>query len=209
MRLLSASLVATSVMASVSIPSQSHQQQRLVSAVYEPHSAETESLLELHKSLVDIDSVVGAEYAVGVYLVSYLESHNYTVETQTIPPLASNPRDEPRHNIFAYKGTTRRTRTLPTAHLDTVAPYIPYAVCDYGSRIYGRGINDDKAVLRRKSPLPTHSSALARWPRETSRSCSSRVRTGWGWYEGRQQIIPRLGRGYLWRAHGRQADQRP
>jgi hypothetical protein len=42
-----------------------------------PSSAE---LLALHKELVNIPSVTGSEYNVGVYIAEYLQERNYTVE---------------------------------------------------------------------------------------------------------------------------------
>jgi hypothetical protein len=45
-------------------------------------------LLSLHKELVSIPSVTGNEHAVGVFLATYLQERNYTVERiPSLPPL--------------------------------------------------------------------------------------------------------------------------
>ncbi|KAM3084559.1 hypothetical protein ACMFMF_001914 [Clarireedia jacksonii] len=105
-------------------------------------------LLELHKNLVEIESVVGNEYQVGQYIIRYLSAHNFTVETQELPPLETNPNkpNEPRLNVFAYKGHVRNTRLLITSHMDTVTPFVPYQRPDE-EQICGRGSNDAKGSI--------------------------------------------------------------
>ena len=41
-------------------------------------------LLDLHRNLVEIDSVTGKEEAVGQYLISYLRDLNLTIDTQNV-----------------------------------------------------------------------------------------------------------------------------
>ncbi|PQE12314.1 hypothetical protein CJF31_00000514 [Rutstroemia sp. NJR-2017a BVV2] len=108
----------------------------------------TTELLELHKNLVEIESVVGNEYEVGQYLIRYLSAHNFTVETQKLPPLETNPNkpNEPRLNVFAYKGDLKNTRLLVTSHMDTVTPFFPYQRPD-DEQICGRGSNDAKGSI--------------------------------------------------------------
>lgn len=72
-------------------------------------------LLALHKDLVEIPSVTGEENKVGKYLVSYLEEHDFTVETQTV-----GKKEDGRFNILAYSGVKRETKILVTSHMDTV-----------------------------------------------------------------------------------------
>lgn len=95
-------------------------------------------LLELHKSLVEIPSLTGSELAATNFLAAYLTSHSFTVEKQTV---ASG-----RTNIYAYLGTTRKTTTLLTSHIDTVPPHIPYTRYPNGT-ITGRGTNDAKGSV--------------------------------------------------------------
>lgn len=107
---------------------------------------QTAQLLNLHKGLIDIESIVGNEYEVGQYLIKYLSAHNFSIETQIVPPLSTTTsiEEKPRLNIFAYKGETPNTRILVTSHMDTVAPYIPYA--RHGDEIWGRGSTDAKRM---------------------------------------------------------------
>ncbi|KAF7886006.1 hypothetical protein EAF00_010109 [Botryotinia globosa] len=121
------------------------------------HSRLTEidsNLIGLHKDLVSIESITGNEYEIGQYLYSYLSSRNFTVETQHVSPNQSvsnvqNMYDKPRLNIFAYKGTTRKTRLIITSHMDTVGPYIPYSRSSNGedNMICGRGSTDAKGCM--------------------------------------------------------------
>src|SRR6187402_679270 len=77
-------------------------------------SSSTSDLLALHKGLVERESITGNEYGVGKYLISYLKSKNFTVETQDVGPLTISA--PPRKNIFAYIGKQRKTRTLVSSH---------------------------------------------------------------------------------------------
>ena len=100
-------------------------------------------LLNLHKALIEIESITGNEQEVGKYLASYLEKHNFTVETQDVE--AINSAKAPRQNIFAYKGEQRKTKTLVTSHIDVVPPYWPYK--REGDEIWGRGSVDAKGSV--------------------------------------------------------------
>ncbi len=100
--------------------------------------------------------IFGSEHHVGKYLISYLTSHNFTVETQTVPTTCAFSRaSEPlctkheRFNILAYRGTNRTTRTLVTSHIDTVPPYYPYESHFDGTyqQIWGRGSVDAKGSV--------------------------------------------------------------
>ena len=110
-----------------------------------PSSSKHKSLLELHKSLIEINSISGNEHQIGIYLSEYLRSIDFTVETQTLPPLESNPKKATRFNIFAYPGSKRQTPVLVTSHIDTVPPFFNYSI--RGHEIWGRGSNDDKGAI--------------------------------------------------------------
>lgn len=98
------------------------------------------SLLELHKGLVEIESISNHETEVALYLKKFLESAGLTVQLQKIVD------DSPlRYNVYAYSGKKKDSKVLLTSHIDTVPPYIPYRV--EGSRIYGRGSSDAKASV--------------------------------------------------------------
>jgi len=101
------------------------------------------SLLELHKALIEIESITGNEAGVTKYLVSYLKSQNFTVETQEVTPKTDE--QEARHNILAYLGKERKTRALISSHVDTVPPFWPYK--REGDEIWGRGSVDAKASV--------------------------------------------------------------
>jgi acetylornithine deacetylase len=101
------------------------------------------ALLELHKALIEHESISGNEYAVAQWLVSYLKAQSYTVETQEVTPASSS--QQPRLNVLAYVGKARETRTLITSHIDTVPPYWPYE--RRGDEIWGRGSVDAKASV--------------------------------------------------------------
>ena len=120
----------------------------LASTSVRPISAQnwTQSLINLHKDLVNINSITGYEQNIGSFLTEYLISHNFTVETQVVAPLVSDPAAKTRQNVFAYKSPSRSTRILLTSHMDTVAPYFPYELRN-GTEIWGRGAADDKGSL--------------------------------------------------------------
>ncbi|ELR02122.1 hypothetical protein GMDG_05281 [Pseudogymnoascus destructans 20631-21] len=96
-------------------------------------------LLSLHKSLVEIPSISGAEHDVAKWLASYLEGEGFTVKSQVVST------DPPQTNIFAYIGSESHTRTLITSHIDTVPPYWPYE--RRGDEIWGRGTVDAKGAV--------------------------------------------------------------
>jgi acetylornithine deacetylase len=90
-------------------------------------------------SLMSIPSTSNHEHHIGLFLSTYLESLGYTVEAIPLTP------SSPRHNIYAYIGSTRDTRVLLTAHMDTVPPHLPLYIS--GDTIYGRGACDDLGPL--------------------------------------------------------------
>ncbi|UPK92728.1 hypothetical protein LCI18_003663 [Fusarium solani-melongenae] len=98
---------------------------------------EVTRLLELHKSLVEIDSTSGTKANCTKLLAKYLESRGFTVETQHVKG--------EQENILAYVPGSRENRVLVTSHIDTVPPYLPYE--RRGDYIYGRGVVDAKGCI--------------------------------------------------------------
>jgi acetylornithine deacetylase len=107
-------------------------------------STSTSSLLNLHKALIEHESITGNENAVGKWLMAYLKDQNFTVEAQEVTP-ATSAGEDARHNILAYVGKTRKTKTLISSHIDTVPPFWPYE--RRGDEIWGRGSVDAKASV--------------------------------------------------------------
>ena len=146
-----------------------------------PASASTPSyrdaLLDLHKTLISIPSVSGAETDVGIALRDILVNLGYRTALQTVPPGENTPAGTERYNVVAWPGgsdddgdnksnkherTTRspqptRPRVLVTSHIDVVPPYIPYslrnpdgssnATITAETLIAGRGSVDAKASV--------------------------------------------------------------
>ncbi|KAI1842458.1 hypothetical protein JX266_011353 [Neoarthrinium moseri] len=119
-----------------------------------------ESLLALHKSLVEIPSVTYAENEVGSFLMNYLTDLGLHAQLQFLPPSASSaagPDDKPRFNVLAWPGKSRtpNPRVLVSSHIDTVPPFIPYGTSHLGKDgevngdtvISGRGSVDAKAAV--------------------------------------------------------------
>lgn len=106
-------------------------------------TASTSELLQLHKDLVQLESITGGEASVADYLTSYLTKHKFTVERQVVESTVAHER--PRENILAYLGAKRKTRILVSSHIDTVPPYLPYE--RRGDEIWGRGTVDAKGCV--------------------------------------------------------------
>lgn len=104
-------------------------------------------LLDLHKALVVHESISGNEHSVAQFLTAYLRRLNFTVEVQPVTSSASETgqSQKPRENVFAYVGSSRKTRTLVTSHIDTVPPFWPYE--RRGDEIWGRGTVDAKGSV--------------------------------------------------------------
>lgn len=96
-------------------------------------------VVALLQSLMSIVCTSELEYDVGIFLQKHLETLGYTVERIPIAPGST------RHNVYAYLGSTRQTRVLVTAHMDTVPPHIPPSIHD--GVIRGRGSSDDLGPL--------------------------------------------------------------
>ncbi|KAH7362380.1 hypothetical protein B0T11DRAFT_255801 [Plectosphaerella cucumerina] len=96
-------------------------------------------VVSLLTSLMSIVSTSELEESIGVFLEQHLHALGYIVERIPISPGST------RHNVYAYLGSTRETRVLLTAHMDTVPPHIPLAID--GDIIRGRGSSDDLGPL--------------------------------------------------------------
>jgi acetylornithine deacetylase len=103
------------------------------------HADMEHSVVRLLKSLMAIVSTSELEQNIGIFLEQHLRSLGYTVERIPIAP------DSTRHNVYAYLGSSRKTRVLLTAHMDTVPPHIPLIID--GEFIRGRGSSDDLGPL--------------------------------------------------------------
>ncbi|CAG8057990.1 unnamed protein product [Penicillium olsonii] len=86
-------------------------------------------LLSLHRDLVKIESISGNEHDVGLFVAQFLESQNFTVVKQEVPPVKGQEDTKARYNIYAVpKSSTQPPSILLTSHIDTVPPFIPYSV---------------------------------------------------------------------------------
>lgn len=128
-----------------------------------------EKLLSLHKSLVDIPSVSGAETDAAEFLAGYLEKQGYQVHLQEVPRLdpnntsTSSSNTTPgghaaikRYNVIAWPHLEypHLPRVLVTSHIDVVPPYIPYSIDSSSAHdvssdtlIRGRGSVDAKGSV--------------------------------------------------------------
>ncbi|KAK1141860.1 hypothetical protein N8T08_008373 [Aspergillus melleus] len=96
-------------------------------------------VLSLLCDLIEVPSNSDHEQDVARFLDNHLTQLGYTVERL---PIAAN---STRENVYAYLGSTRKTRACLSAHMDTVPPHIPLRI--EGSTIYGRGACDDKGPM--------------------------------------------------------------
>ena len=91
-------------------------------------------LVDLARSLVDIDSTTGREGEAGRWLSKYLRQAGYDVIEQ--------PVDRDRINVIATAGTPL---VVFSTHFDCVPPFFPSRI--EGDRLYGRGACDAKGIL--------------------------------------------------------------
>jgi acetylornithine deacetylase len=95
-------------------------------------------LVNLTRSLVDIDSTTGREGEAGRWLADYLRHAGYAVTEQ--------PVDASRFNVFATDGAASGAPSVVfSTHFDCVPPFFPSRV--EGDRLYGRGACDAKGIL--------------------------------------------------------------
>ncbi|KAK1978595.1 peptidase family M20/M25/M40 [Colletotrichum cereale] len=119
------------------------------------HADDTDDaeLIDLHKSLVQIQSTTGGdngtagpdadERKVQAFIQSWFEDQaekhglKINVERQEVT--------EGRDNLYIYAGKQKKTRVMLTSHVDTVPPHIDYKID--GDKISGRGVNDAKGCV--------------------------------------------------------------
>jgi len=92
-------------------------------------------IVDLTRSLVDIDSTTGRESECGRLLAAYLRGRGYLVTEQRV--------DDSRFNVIANSGTS--PSVVFSTHFDCVPPYFGSRV--EGDRLYGRGSCDAKGIL--------------------------------------------------------------
>ncbi|KAH6657564.1 hypothetical protein BKA67DRAFT_655821 [Truncatella angustata] len=125
-----------------------------------PHYRDT--LLALHKSLVEIPSVTYNENAVGQFLVDYLTDLGLQAELQFLPPTSSSGDSEkPRFNVLAWFGKTRRPNptVLVSSHIDTVPPFIPYSISS-GDKVNGETVISGRGSVDAKAAVAAQITAL-------------------------------------------------
>jgi len=91
-------------------------------------------LVQLTRSLVDIDSTTGREGAAARWVADFLRRRGFAVTEQRV--------DTSRFNVIA---TIAEPRLVFSTHLDCVPPFFPSRV--EGDRLYGRGACDAKGIL--------------------------------------------------------------
>ena len=95
-------------------------------------------LVDLARSLVDIDSTTGREGEAGRWLSTYLRRTGYIVTDQ--------PVDANRFNVIATAGAAAGAPSVVfSTHFDCVPPFFPSRI--EGDRLYGRGACDAKGIL--------------------------------------------------------------
>jgi acetylornithine deacetylase len=103
-------------------------------------------VIELHKSLVSIDSITTSEHDVVSWLTKYLKANSFTVEIQKVSKSRSNLIAYPSVSSTTSSQFKSNTSILLTSHVDTVPPFLPYARNSSGF-ISGRGSVDAKACV--------------------------------------------------------------
>ena len=94
-------------------------------------------IVELTRTLVDIDSTTGREGECGRRLAAYLRERGYSVTEQVV--------DDTRFNVLAGCGTAPGPSMVFSTHFDCVPPFFPSRV--EGDRLFGRGSCDAKGIL--------------------------------------------------------------
>ena len=97
--------------------------------------ATTIDLVELTRSLVDIDSTTGREGEAGHWLARCLRDLEYEVVEQSV--------SDGRFNVYAHLGTP--PSIVFSTHFDCVPPFFPSRV--ERGLVFGRGACDAKGIL--------------------------------------------------------------
>ncbi len=95
---------------------------------------DTLSLLQLARTLVDIDSTTGQEGDCGRWLAAYLRRRGFRVE--------EIPVTDDRFNVLA---TIDPPQVMLSTHFDCVPPFVPSR--EEGGLLYGRGACDAKGIV--------------------------------------------------------------
>lgn len=152
-------LSLTFLLAAASIAAASEQQSRLNQVGQAPIVASSssapsyrESLLSLHKSLIEVSSTSGVENAVGNVLVDYFTDKGYQIQLQFVKPMNNTPEGQERFNVLAWRGSQNpKPKVLVTSHIDVVPPHIPYGIEEGevtgDTIITGRGSVDAKGSV--------------------------------------------------------------
>ncbi|KAK3346102.1 hypothetical protein B0T25DRAFT_624670 [Lasiosphaeria hispida] len=131
------------------------------------------TLLSLHKSLIDIPSLSGAEHPAALFLQTYLSAHNYTVALQQVAAAPGTPANAPRYNVLAWPGSpspsdpdparSRAPRVLVTSHIDVVPPYIPYSssAADDGEEVTGDTVIRGRGSVDAKGSVAAQITAVS------------------------------------------------
>src|SRR5699024_12318015 len=87
--------------------------------------------LSLHRDLVQIASISGSELKVVSFIAAFLEARNFTLIKQPMDGGKEN-----RFNILAYPASlsSQQPEVILTSHIDTVPPFIPYALSHVDSQ---------------------------------------------------------------------------
>jgi acetylornithine deacetylase len=106
-------------------------------------------VVELTRTLVDIESTTGNEGEVGAWLAGFLRDRGYSVLEQPLGDLESNPRLKPgaigsrgRINVIAAVG---EPEVVFSTHFDCVPPFFPSRI--ENGVLFGRGSCDAKGIL--------------------------------------------------------------
>ncbi|MBV8673864.1 MAG: M20/M25/M40 family metallo-hydrolase, partial [Acidobacteriaceae bacterium] len=100
--------------------------------------------VDLTRRLIDIESITYNECAVSQFLVEFLESRGFSVETMGVAQDRESQCQGERFNVYAHTSGETPDVVFST-HMDTVPPFIPSSEdADY---IYGRGACDAKGII--------------------------------------------------------------
>src|SRR5271170_1632532 len=99
--------------------------------------------IQLTRRLIDIESITYNEGAVGQFLVEFLSSRGFSIETMAVEPDRLDRCPE-RFNIYA-RTPGETPDVVFSTHMDTVPPFIPSSEDD--EFIYGRGACDAKGII--------------------------------------------------------------
>src|ERR1700728_308643 len=98
----------------------------------------------LTRRLIDIESITYNEGFVGQFLVEFLRSRGFHVDTMPVEHDSESRTSGERFNVYA--GMAGQTPDVVfSTHMDTVPPFIPSSEDD--DFIYGRGACDAKGII--------------------------------------------------------------